>query len=357
MRIVVVTDAWFPQVNGVVRTLNTLKTRLESRGHEMRYITPGQFRTVPCPTYPEIRLALNPGREIGRVIAGFQPCVIHIATEGPLGIAARRFCVRKGIPFTTAFHTKFPEYINARFKVPVSWGYGVMRWFHGPSKAIMVATQGIEDELVRWGLGNIRRWTRGVDTELFQPRDRTLLDGVITGPRPWYVYVGRVAVEKNIGAFLDLDLPGTKIVVGGGPQLETLRARYKSVHFAGEQHGAELAQYYAVSDCFVFPSRTDTFGLVLLEALASGTPVAAYPVPGPLDVIGSEPVGVLDEDLRAACLKAVEIPRERCRDFAMRNSWETSVDQFLANVHPFEPTAFFSQADRQEATTEVVTEG
>jgi glycosyltransferase involved in cell wall biosynthesis len=346
MRILVVTDAWFPQVNGVVRTLDTLRRCLEDRGHDTVYITPDSFRTVPCPTYSEIRLAILPGRTMAQAIETFQPCVVHIATEGPLGVAARRYCVKRTIPFTTAFHTKFPEYLNARFHVPVSWGYKMMRWFHGPSKAIMVATQGIEDELNAWGFSNIKRWTRGVDTELFKPRPKDSLNHLITGPRPWFVYVGRVAVEKNIGAFLDLDLPGTKVVVGGGPQLETLKARHPDVHFAGERHGEDLATHFAVGDVFVFPSRTDTFGLVLLEALASGMPVAAYPVSGPRDVIGDAPVGVLSEDLRAAALKALDIPAQDCRDFALARSWDTSVDQFLSNVFPFEPGDFFAPGGR-----------
>ncbi|GEO80418.1 glycosyltransferase family 4 protein [Pararhodospirillum oryzae] len=341
MRIVVVTDAWFPQVNGVVRTLDTLRARLIARGHEVEFITPQSFRTVPCPTYPEIRLALRPRRHMARTIETFQPCVVHIATEGPLGLSARAYCVRRGIPFTTAFHTKFPEYVNARLRVPVSWGYAVLRWFHKPSRAIMVATQGVEDELRRWGFSAIRRWTRGVDTDLFRPRPKDSLDGVIQGPRPWFVYVGRVAVEKNIEAFLSLDLPGTKIVVGGGPQLEALRARHPKVVFVGEKHGDDLARHFAVGDVFVFPSRTDTFGLVLLEALACGLPVAAYPVAGPLDVIGDAPVGVLDEDLGAAALKALDMDPEACRAFALGRSWETSVDQFLSNVCPFEPADFF----------------
>ncbi|MCF8479900.1 MAG: glycosyltransferase family 1 protein [Rhodospirillum sp.] len=342
MRILVVTDAWFPQVNGVVRTLDTLRRRLEARGHETVYITPDSFRTIPCPTYSEIRLALLPGKTMAEAIKTFQPCVVHIATEGPLGVTARRYCVKRDIPFTTAFHTKFPEYVNARFGLPVSWGYKVMRWFHGPSRAIMVATQGIEDELSSWGFSNIKRWTRGVDTDLFRPRPKDSLDHLITGPRPWFVYVGRVAVEKNIKAFLNLDLPGTKIVVGGGPQFESLKARHPEVHFAGERHGEDLATHFAVGDVFVFPSRTDTFGLVLLEALASGLSVAAYPVSGPLDVIGDAPVGVLSEDLRAAALKALEIPAEACRDFALARSWETSIDQFLSNIYPFEPGDFFA---------------
>ncbi|MGB0697225.1 MAG: glycosyltransferase family 4 protein [Rhodospirillaceae bacterium] len=341
MNLVLVTDAWLPQVNGVVRTLSTLKERLEGRGFAVHTITPDLFKTIPCPTYPEIRLALSPGRKVRQIIESTRPNIVHIATEGPLGLAARNYCVRRNIPFTTAFHTKFPEYVHARLKLPVSWGYAMERWFHKSSKGIMVATKGIERELTGWGLSPVKTWTRGVDTELFRPRDKTLLDGVITGPRPWFVNVGRVAVEKNIEAFLDLDLPGTKIMVGGGPQLDSLKAKYPDVHFAGMKQGEELATYFSVADCFVFPSLTDTFGLVMLEAMASGLPVAAYPVPGPLDVVADHPVGVLDQDLKTACLKALEVSPEACRTHALANSWDACVDQFLANVYPFDPKRFF----------------
>lgn len=324
-----------------MRTLQALKARLEARGHEVVYITPKGFRTVPTPTYPEIRLALWPWRRVPAVIETHRPCVVHIATEGPLGLAARAYCRRKGIPFTTAFHTKFPEYIQARTRLPLSAGYRMVRWFHGPAERVMVATQGIEDELRGWGLTNLARWTRGVDTDLFRPRDKTLFAGL---PRPVFLNTGRVAVEKNIGAFLDLDLPGSKVVVGGGPQLDELRAQYPDVTFTGPKEGEELARHFAAADVFVFPSRTDTFGLVLLEALASGLPVAAFPVPGPNDVIGDAPVGVLDEDLRAAALKALDLSPARCREHALKNSWEASVDQFLANVAPFDPDAVFGAA-------------
>jgi glycosyltransferase involved in cell wall biosynthesis len=263
--------------------------------------------------------------------------VVHIATEGPLGWAARGLCIDRDWPFTTAFHTRFPEYVHARFWVPVDWSYALLRHFHGRSRAIMVATQSIEDELTHWGFRNIRRWGRGVDTTLFRPRDKGALDGAIAGPRPWFVYVGRVAIEKNIEAFLALDLPGTKIVVGGGPQLEELRARHPEVVFTGEKRGEDLALHYAVGDAFVFPSLTDTFGLVLLEALACGVPVAAYPVAGPRDVIGDAPVGRLDEDLRAATLAALDADPARCRAFAQACSWDASVDQFLSNICPFDP--------------------
>lgn len=332
MRILLVTDAWFPQVNGVVRTLNTLKTHLDRDGHDIVFITPDQFRTIPCPTYPEISLSLFPGRKMGKIIEQFRPCVVHVATEGPLGMAARSYCVKRDIPFTTAFHTKFPEYVHARFGIPVAWTYKLMRWFHGGSQGIMVATQTIEDELIKWGLTNIKRWTRGVDTALFKPGPKDFLDL----PRPISLYVGRVAVEKNIEAFLKLDLPGSKLVVGDGPQMADLSKTYPNVHFVGAKEGEDLAKHFAAADVFVFPSRTDTFGLVLLEALASGIPVAAYPVPGPLDVIGDAPVGCLNENLEHAVHEALKADPQRCREYALGFSWETSVQQFLDNVYPFD---------------------
>lgn len=342
MRIVIVTDAWTPQVNGVVRTYQTLKGVMEGMGHGVEFITPGQFRGFPCPTYPEIRLALFPGRKLARLIEAAQPAAIHIATEGPLGLAARAYCLKRKLPFTTAFHTKFPEYVYARSRLPVRWGYAAVRWFHGPSQAVMVATQGIEDELHDWGLTRIRRWTRGVDTELFRPRAKSFLDL----PRPISLYVGRVAVEKNIEAFLKLDLPGTKLVVGDGPQKAELARRYPDVVFAGAKAGEDLAAHYAAADVFVFPSRTDTFGLVLLEALASGVPVAAYPVAGPRDVLGDAPVGVLDDDLRRAVLAALAVSPEACRGFALARSWMASAEQFLGNLAPFDTEAAFPKSAR-----------
>lgn len=340
MRILVVTDAWLPQVNGVVRTYQTLARTLGEIGHQVVFVTPQDFRTVACPTYPEIRLAVLPGRKLGRMIVDAQPAAIHIATEGPLGLSARCFCLKRGLPFTTSFHTKFPEYVHARTRLPVRWGYAAMRRFHGPSQALMVATQGVEDELAAWGLGRIRRWTRGVDTELFRPRDKGFLDL----PRPIWLYVGRVAVEKNIEAFLALDLPGTKLVVGDGPQRALLAKRYPEAVFAGARAGEDLAAHYAAADVFVFPSRTDTFGLVLLEALASGLPVAAYPVAGPKDVIGDAPVGVLDDDLGAAARRALAISPEACRAFALTRSWRASAEQFLGNLAPFDADAAFPNA-------------
>ena len=295
-------------------------------------VTPDRFRSIPCPTYPEIRLALLPGRTIARVMADFEPQAIHIATEGPLGFAARAHCLKMGYPFTTAYHTRFPEYIHARVPLPLDWLYGFMKWFHGPSSTIMVATQTIEDDLKARGFRPpICRWSRGVDTALFHPRDK----GFLTDPRPISLFTGRVAVEKNIEAFLKLDLPGTKYVVGDGPQMGHLKRAYPGVRFVGAKEGEELAQYFAAADVFVFPSRTDTFGLVLLEAMASGVPVAAYPVPGPLDVVNQSGAGVLDEDLGAAVERALAIPAETCRAHALKYSWDASFDQFEANLHVF----------------------
>jgi len=348
MRILVVTDAWHPQVNGVVRTLGTLRDELASLGHEPVFITPDQFRSIPCPTYPEIRLAVKPGRRLARTIEANQPCAIHIATEGPLGWAARRYCVKRRLPFTTAYHTKFPEYIRARFRVPLPLSYRLIRRFHAPASTIMVATQTIQAELENRGFSRIRRWSRGVDTELFRPRSTDEIEALAPGlkdlPRPLHLYVGRVAVEKNISAFLAADLPGSKMVVGDGPQLEEMKRRYPEVHFAGAKFGEELAAHYAAASVFVFPSRTDTFGLVLLEALASGVPVAAYPVPGPLDVIGDSPAGVLNDDLAAAARQAVQIPAETCRAHALTFSWQACTEQFISNLSPFDPNAAWTFA-------------
>jgi len=339
MRILIVTDAWHPQVNGVVRTLTTLKAHLEGAGHEAITITPEMFRSVPCPTYPEIRLAVLPGRRMAKIIESFRPCVVHIATEGPLGMTARRYCLKRHIPFTTAFHTKFPEYLQARTRIPAAWTYKAMRWFHKPSSAVMVATQTVENELKRHGFDNIKRWSRGVDTALFKPRDKTFLDL----PRPISLYVGRVAVEKNIEAFLALKQPGSKVVVGDGPQLQMLAKKYPDAVFVGLKEGEELAQYFAAADVFVFPSLTDTFGLVLLEALACGVPVAAYPVAGPLDVIGSAPVGCLHEDLNVAVEQALKASPTDCLAHAAQYSWDASAQQFLTNIRPFPADVYFSE--------------
>lgn len=331
MRILVISDAWMPQVNGVVRTLRAVKGELERQGHEVEVIGPDRFRTVPLPGYPEIRLALGAGSRLAPMMAKGRPHAIHIATEGPLGFAARRYCRRNGLPFTTAYHTRFPEYVRGRIPVPLALSYAVLRRFHAPSTAVMVPTESVGADLRARGFGNVRLWSRGVDTALFRPRAKERPDV----PRPISLYVGRLSVEKNLDAFLGLDLPGTKLVVGDGPRLAELRRRYPSARFLGARHGEELAHCYASADVFVFPSRTDTFGLVLLEALASGVPVAAYPAPGPLDVLDGSDAGCLDEDLGRAVRGALAIPAERCRAHALRFSWRASAEQFLANLRPF----------------------
>lgn len=330
LRIALVSDAWTPQINGVVRTLLRVRQEIETLGHEVRVVTPDLFRSVPCPGYPEIRLALAPRRKVAHLLDDFAPEAIHIATEGPLGFAARRYCLRRGLPFTTAFHTRFPESIQARSGVPPWLGYRVLRWFHRPSAGVMVATPTLRRELEARGFAKLRLWSRGVDTELFRPRPKTCFDLA----RPVFLYLGRVAVEKNVAAFLDLDLPGSKVVIGDGPLLASLRRRYRAAVFTGAKTGEDLARHLASADVFVFPSRTDTFGLVLLEALACGLPVAAFPVPGPRDVIDGAPVGCLDRDLAAAARGALRIPPESCRAHALRFSWAACAAQFLENLRP-----------------------
>ena len=329
MRIVIVSDAWLPQTNGVVRTLGALRRELEGLGHDVVMVTPEHFTTIACPTYAEIRLAVAPGFELERRIIEARPDAIHVATEGPLGIAARRFCRRRGLSFTTSFHTKFPEYIESRLGIPPKWTWELLRRFHAPAACTMVATGSIQRELESHGFRQLKRWTRGVDLTLFQPQAQK---PATDWQRPIFLSVGRVAVEKNLPAFLELDLPGTKLVVGDGPARAALAQQYRGARFLGRLEGAELAAVYAMADVFVFPSLTDTFGLVLLEALASGVPVAAFPVAGPLDVIEESGVGILDWDLRAAALGALEIDPASCRDRALDFTWTASAQQFLGNL-------------------------
>jgi len=331
MRILIVSDAWFPQVNGVVRTLSVVADKLRAMGDTVEVIGPDRFRSMPTPGYAEIRLAIAPKRKLARLVAEFRPEIIHIATEGPLGWAMRALCRRNHWPFTTAFHTRFPEYLEARTGLPADWSWRVMRRFHEAGDGTFAATASLREELTRRGFTKLRPWTRGVDLDKFRPGEGDSWAGL---PRPIFLYAGRVAIEKNIEAFLALDLPGSKVVVGDGPALEGLKQKFPQVTFTGYRENGALARSYAGADVFVFPSRTDTFGLVLLEALASGTPVAAFPVTGPIDVVTNSRVGALDEDLRAACLKALECDRTACRSHAEAWSWDACVAQFRAALVP-----------------------
>lgn len=328
MRVLVATDAWHPQVNGVVRTLTSLARSAKTLGADVEFLSPDGFRTVPLPSYPGLRLALPNSREIARRIEAAKPDAVHIATEGPIGHWARAYCVKRGWPFTTSYTTRFPEYISARWPIPESVIYAGLRRFHNAAAVTMVATPSLESELRERGFTRVGRWTRGVDTDLFRP-DRAI---ELPFPRPIFASVGRVAVEKNLEAFLSLDLPGTKIVIGTGPALPGLKQRFPDAKFLGQIENGKLAAHLASADVFVFPSLTDTFGVVQLEALASGVPVAAFPVTGPKDVIADHPVGALDADLRAACLKALDISRQACRDFALQYSWENCARQFIAHL-------------------------
>ncbi|HSI42568.1 MAG TPA: glycosyltransferase family 1 protein [Xanthobacteraceae bacterium] len=332
MRILIATDAWHPQVNGVVRSLEQTARELRKLGTQVEFLTPAAFRTVPMPTYPDIRLALLTPGMAARHLDAVAPDYVHIATEGPLGIMMRRACLNRGRVFTTSYHTRFPEYLSARAPVPERLSYAWLRHFHNAGAGVMVSTATLEHELRARGFRTLLRWSRGVDAELFRPRPERDLAAELGLPRPLFLSVGRVAVEKNIEAFLALDLPGTKLVVGDGPARAELEARYPDARFLGMLEGEALARIYAGADVFVFPSLTDTFGIVLLEALASGLPVAAFPVAGPKDVIGTAPVGVLDGDLRASALGALKLDRDEARAFALRQSWESSARQFLANV-------------------------
>lgn len=318
MRIMIVTDAWFPQTNGVVHTLAETAAWLGRFGHEVRMLTPNDFRSLACPTYPEIHLSLFPSRQVSRSVAAFAPQILHIATEGPLGLAARRYCLRHGMRFTTSYHTQFPQYLRARFPIPLSVTYRALRWFHGAAAHCMVSTASMRRELAAQGFGNLSSWRRGVDTELFRPRRKDFLDL----PRPIAAYVGRVAVEKNVESFLKMPWIGTKLVIGDGPRRQRLEALYPDATFKGYRFGEDLADHLAAADVMVFPSRTDTFGLVNLESMACGVPVAAYPVTGPIDVIEQGVTGVLDDDLAAAARRALVLNPLDCRKHALRSGWE-----------------------------------
>ncbi|MEM7004454.1 MAG: glycosyltransferase family 1 protein [Pseudomonadota bacterium] len=339
MRIMLITDAWDPQVNGVVRTMKRVIAECEDMGHEWEVVSPADgFRTIPLPTYSEIRLALGARKEIERRFDEFEPDAIHIATEGTLGMAGRSLCLKLKHPFSTSYHTRFPEYVSARFPVPVSWGYSFVRWFHRYSGKVMVATPSMRDELLARKFDNVVSWTRGVDTELFHPSKRQVVgeaDDPFAGmSRPVFLNVGRVAVEKNIEAFLECELEGSKVVIGEGPQLEELRKKYPEAHFLGAKFGEELATCFASADVFVFPSLTDTFGLVILEAMATGTPVAAYEAPGPKDIIPNSNAGLIGDNLRDSAIACLKLDRNEVREYARGYSWRSCAEAFVENLAP-----------------------
>jgi glycosyltransferase involved in cell wall biosynthesis len=328
MRILMVTDAWRPQINGVVHTLERLSETLVGYGVETRFLTPQGFPTLPLPTYPDIRLALTTPGKVARLIEAERADHIHIVTEGPLGLMARRYCRRAGRPFTTSYHTRFPEYLSARLPVPEAWAYRWLRAFHNSGQGTLVATNSLAEDLRARGFNRLKPWTRGVDTALFRPDRGKRLPFA----RPLFLCVGRIAVEKNLPAFLDLDLPGSKVLVGEGPELDKLKARYPGAHFLGRLPVEDLADIYASADVFVFPSRTDTFGNVIIEALASGTPVAAYPVTGPIDIVGDGVGGVVSDDLGRAALEALSVPRADALVKAAGYTWSACAEQFLDTV-------------------------
>lgn len=336
MKIMLITDAWHPQVNGVVRTLTRVIEECEAMGHVFEIVSPADgFRTIPLPTYSEIKLAIGAKRNIEQRFHVFEPEAVHIATEGTLGMAARAMCLKNQMPFTTSYHTRFPEYVSARFPVPTSWGYSFMRWFHRYSGHVMVATPSMREELEAQGFGNVVSWSRGVDTVLFHPDKRANAPDPFEGmARPIFLNVGRIAVEKNIEAFTELDLPGTKVVVGDGPQLEELKKKNPEVRFLGAKFGEELAACFAHADVFVFPSLTDTFGLVIIEAMAAGTPVAGYVAPGPKDLIPGSGAGVIGEDLKQAALDCLDLDRETTRKYAETFSWKACAEAFVENLEP-----------------------
>src|ERR1700704_5895625 len=334
MRILIATDAWHPQVNGVVRTLTSLARSALALGAEIEFLTPDGFPAIDVPTYPGLRVAWPNRREIAARIEAVSPDAIHIATEGPIGWAVRAYCRRHELAFTTSYTTRFPEYIAVRTIIPAGLSYAVLRHFHAAAAMTMVATASLRQELGARGFRKLGTWTRGVDTDLFRPDDPAELDL----PRPIFMTMGRVAVEKNLEAFLALNLPGSKVVIGDGPQKAALELKYPKAKFLGEKKGQDLTAHLAAADVFVFPSLTDTFGVVQLEALACGTPVAAFPVTGPLDVIADHPIGALDTDLRSACLRALDVNRETCRSFALERSWENSARQFIGNLCALQPS-------------------
>ncbi len=330
----IVSDAWFPQTNGVVNTLAQTAAWLGRFGHEVRLATPRDYRTVPCPTYPEIRIAVLPQRKLARSIEAFRPQALHIATEGPLGLCARRYCISHGLHFTSSYHTQFPQYLRSRLPIPLAASYALLRWFHGAAQSCMISTQGVHSQLAARGFRNLVRWRRGVDTQLFQPRHKDFLKLA----RPIAAYVGRVAVEKNVAAFLRMPWSGTKLVIGDGPERPRLQAQYPDAVYAGFRFGEDLAAHLAAADVMVFPSLTDTFGLVNLEAMACGVPVAAFPVTGPIDVVQDGVTGALDTDLARAAERALRIDPRACRERALQSSWDACSREFESHLVACRPS-------------------
>jgi glycosyltransferase involved in cell wall biosynthesis len=357
MKIALITDAWEPQVNGVVTTLVELVREVERHGHQVIVIHPGMFKMRPCPGYAGIDLVVKPAKPLKSILDSLHPDAVHIATEGPLGWAARKYCINRGWSFTTAFHTKFPEILNAALKIPLSWGYALFRHFHKASSGVMVPTQGVLRMLEKRGFRNLRSWTHGVDMSLFSHHEQVQMHpelGVLA--RPVSLFVGRVSYEKNIEAFLQLDVPGSKIVCGVGPLEQAFKLRYPQVHWMGILSRPELSKVYAAADVFVMPSQSETFGLVMLEAMACGTPVAAFPVDGPLEVLGNADHGAeggfLDHDLKNAWYQALSVPRHEARARALKFSWEKAGSQFFENLVPIhKPMAAVETSKRNEIVT------
>jgi glycosyltransferase involved in cell wall biosynthesis len=333
VRIAIATDAWAPQTNGVVTTLRATAESLERAGHQVRVISSSGVRTVPCPSYPEIRLAVLPGAYVARELKSFKPHAIHIATEGPLGMAVRRYCLHRDVPFTTSYHTRYPEYVSARWPIPQAVSYAWLRRFHGAAARTFVSSQSLAAELAGHGFPSMHLWRRGVDLRRFHPRPQPHPEAAGL-QRPIMAYMGRLAVEKNLDRFLKLDVPGTKLLIGDGPARAALAERYPATVFAGYRYGDELAQLLGSADVFVFPSLTDTFGLAMVEALACGVPVAAFPVPGPLDVIEQGVTGVLHQDLGEAIKSAIRLDRRVCAERAASFTWDAATQQFLAGLEP-----------------------
>lgn len=329
LRIAIVSDAYYPHVSGVARSIEATADELRKRGHEILIVAPKDYRMkVPMLGYPEIKLVVAPGKKLRKLLDDFNPDALHISVEGPLGMAARSYAKKRKLHFTTAYHTRFPEYAQIYAKIPLAWTYAFARWFHNGASSVMVAADSLKNDLEKWGIKNMVIWPRGVDTELFDPKKKRELPH----EGPIFMYMGRVAPEKNIDAFLQLDLPGTKYIVGDGPDRKRLEKKFPDAIFTGYKFGDELASYLAAADVFVFPSLTDTLGLVMLEANACGTPVATFPSQASEAVIKEGENGVVREDLKEACMEALKLSREKCREIACQNGWSVPADMFLANL-------------------------